>query len=306
MFDSGTLGQIVDGLFSSLVLFLTWRSFSPQPQLVPEKSEKWQAELRSLADLLRELISEAGAASSALDRNLLRRKEDLERIVQQAEEAKRSLQDALDTPVPTPAPKAEASRKSSRKKKAGPAAELPNESWSAERRSNPGRMTSQQQASYAAAGREIDDDELAELAALQGDTFERTSRETAPPDLRHAGGSSLHPLASSIESAAETEDDALEVSSLSALNPTAVRVAERLLTAGQEIHVVARKLELPVAVVRALDRVIRRQTKTGTSADSREVVAKGIFPRQKQAEAPPVRHAPLFRGQSMTRKQLTL
>ena len=52
---------------------------------------------------------------------------------------------------------------------------------------------------------------------------------------------------------------------LRTIDPVALRVAERLLQGGQEIHVVARKLELSIAQVRAID--ARRIQNSETSAE---------------------------------------
>ena len=43
------------------------------------------------------------------------------------------------------------------------------------------------------------------------------------------------------------------------MDKTAYKIARRLLAAGAEIHVVARKLDLPVSEIRLLDRLMREQ-----------------------------------------------
>jgi hypothetical protein len=199
-------------------------------------------ELRHVEAMLRELVAEAGAASANLDRQLLARKRELESLLGRLEAVGESVQ-AVQNP--------NAARSSQAvKPAAAPQAveeDLPNASW-------------------VAAPLPLEEEEPFELDALLSDTADTVSFSN---DSELAS-----PLADQIEvsDAANQTDirmsfgDREGESLLSQLDPIAVKVARRLIADGQEIHKIARKLDLPIAQVRVLDRLLRNQMQ-GVSAN---------------------------------------
>ncbi len=67
--------------------------------------------------------------------------------------------------------------------------------------------------------------------------------------------------------APENEKRAIAKRNIEVDDPIVIRIAKRLLARGQEIHVVARKLELPIAEVRHLDAALRRELGDFSEAD---------------------------------------
>nr|MBP9838682.1 hypothetical protein [Pseudomonadota bacterium] len=74
----------------------------------------------------------------------------------------------------------------------------------------------------------------------------------------------------------------------SILDPVTLKVAKRLLSQGQEIHRVARKLELPISQVRELDRMMRNIALTSEDAETPypaiEVVPASKIVRSKETK----------------------
>src|SRR6187399_839774 len=96
--------QIIDTGFILFTVFTCGYALLGNKDRSEERSRRWIAELSALQEALRELIGEAGAASSNLDRTLQKRKLELEKLLQKL--------DAAETPKVRPA-----------------ADELPNETW---------------------------------------------------------------------------------------------------------------------------------------------------------------------------------
>jgi hypothetical protein len=203
-------------------------------------------ELRHVEAMLRELVAEAGAASANLDRQLLARKRELESLLGRLEAVEQHVGESVQA-VQNP----NAARSSQAvKPAAAPQAveeDLPNASW-------------------VAAPLPLEEEEPFELDALLSDTADTVSFSN---DSELAS-----PLADQIEvsDAANQTDirmsfgDREGESLLSQLDPIAVKVARRLIADGQEIHKIARKLDLPIAQVRVLDRLLRNQMQ-GVSAN---------------------------------------
>lgn len=76
---------------------------------------------------------------------------------------------------------------------------------------------------------------------------------------------------------------------LNIVDPTTYRIARRLLSAGHEIHVVARKLELPLAEVRMLDRLMREEKQIDmavTSVQTKEIKQNDFIKAEFSGEKP--------------------
>lgn len=196
-----------------------------------ERSARVQADLQNLEETLRELITEAGIASNSLDRSLTRRKEELQLLIERIEVLKEEVQ---NQPKPT-----RAKRKSREKRFAAEATpsqsqrqspeqsldeDVPNETWL---RSGPSKSISGYGAAqYANVGSLANQIEVLDVPAEPV-----TDEQFA--DAREAARS---------------------------IDPVSLQIAKRLLKNGKEIHLVARKLELPIAQVRIIDTLMRRES----------------------------------------------
>lgn len=222
--------QLLDVAFVGLVLFTCWHSLFGSSSR--RRAYRWKEELRDLEDMLRELIAEAGAASSSLDRSLSRRKEELSALIRKIETAKQGAENSVA--ARSAAPAAQRRVPAPRRTAAEVEDTLPNRTWESSS-AEPGRAT------------------LAEtIEELLEEDHLSVSRPATPEKQS---------LAKKIEM--KRESDILSEKGFvgESIDPVAYKIALRLLSNGQEIHIVARKLGLPMAEVRLIDRL--RRSKAG-------------------------------------------
>jgi len=204
--------QLIDTGFVLFVVFTCGYSILSNRDRGQEKSRKWIEELSALQEALRELIGEASAASSNLDRTLVKRKQELETLIKKIDAAKASSE------VP----------------------ELPNDTW--ERRAQPERAPQESRQSQP----------------RQEPRPRPTTPAPSAPQLprRPIADPRDSELARRIEVILESKP-APKPASEDSLDPVAYKIAKRLLLSGKEIHLVARKVGLPVEEVRVLDTMLR-------------------------------------------------
>lgn len=204
------VSQLVDVGFVAFTVFTCGYALFGNKDNGEARSKKWIAELSSLQDALRELIGEASAASGNLDRNLQKRKIELERLLQKIDTAQRV------NVKPVSRPREE---------------ELPNESWIME-------------------------------TAPRRKTAPAVSPESSRQEKIVKAANRLSPANSELAKRIEVLLDAKNKrpsTTDEVIDPAAYKVARRLLEAGKEIHVVARKVGLPIEEIRVLDSMIREE-----------------------------------------------
>lgn len=245
----------IDIGFVMLVIASSWQSlFGSQSDA---NRKVWRRELAELEVSLRQLIGEAGQASIALDQRLQTRRHELEAVVAKAERLSRSISSEKK--------KADAAPRSKRV-----ADDLPNETWRERPKFKSSASSDEETGLLVDVGpAQKQPDALDELEALleqASDTIELTSAPTAelPPAFSRRPADEPEsderlPLSEQIEVVrADADIDDADREPL-ILDPVAYKVARRLLSNGQEIHVVARKLEIPLSEIRLLDRIMRRE-----------------------------------------------
>lgn len=272
------LNSVVDVGFVLLVSAVCVRSLTGSSSEAERIAARWREELRELERALRELITEAGSASSSLDRRLLRRKTELETLL-------KKIEDNQQMPVGTPAlnkasiaqkARAEAPRNETQWE-LGSSPEFPNESWV----ESAAEVEEEYEIEETEAEFDSDLGSLAELVESASDTIELSTKiekstmvtRQAKPAARAAAPAKVTPsataasaLAAQIEKVQADQQEQEErvaqetFKRLSIMDPTAYRIARRLLADGTEIHVVARKLDLPVSEIRLLDKLMREET----------------------------------------------
>lgn len=266
--------NIIDIGLLLLLAFGAFQFFSSRQGAATEGNRAvWKQELQTLEESLRELIGEAGAASRNLDRNLLQRKRELENLLIELDSSEQRI--------------AHSSAPDS-------SSDLPNATW-AESSPTPEREAPQPQkqtkaahstapstsAGYGAGGilkkvkvekKQTPQEALESIVGSAGGTMalsQQVTREVlrqqaqkrGADDKEHAASQALaDKMAEANERVELDESERLTFESTSIMDPVTYKIARRLLTSGKEIHVVARKLELPVSEIRLLDRLIRRET----------------------------------------------
>jgi hypothetical protein len=226
----------------------------------------WKSELKELEASLRGLIQEAGAASRNFDRSLLARKRELESLLKELDEKGIPSTEATEA-IPRSA--------------AAPSQELPNSSW-AETSPSPKAYTP---AGTASSGSSVESplrnaglEQLIEkaddtLSLSQQVTKEVLRQQTNKRKQLGKGGLAASLAEKLAESNSENELDALEQATFegtSIMDQATYKNVRRLLRSGKELHVVARKVELPVSEIRLLDRLIREEDKRRNGDDRDE------------------------------------
>lgn len=190
----------------------------------------WRKELRGLEQTIRALITEATTANNSLDRTLVKRKSDLEKLLHKLEKVENKLDQTE---------------------------ELPNESWR--------RKEEDVRLEHLA---EEDPIELSFLAEDTRDSVSLSTKHSSSlnTNSRRAVSAKTAPQAKTqttknLREQIETRKPNIkqEQISTSILEPVTLKVAKRMLAQGKEIHVVAKKLDLSVSQIRVLDRMLREQ-----------------------------------------------
>jgi len=228
MFDTFSIEQFVDIGFILLVSGACLRSLFHNTEAQEQRIKLWKSELGQTTELLRELVTEASSASMNLDRSLGRRKDELEKLLHKIE--------SVGTIVLEKITQAEDD-------------DLPNDSWRKPldfKKLNKSTSTNR-------TG-------LSDLVDSQDDRISLSIK--ASERLDQAAAERVQQKSNLSKQVRVTRAEAPELEfepRNSVIDPVAYKVARRLLTRGQEIHVVARKLELPLSEVRLLDKVIRQE-----------------------------------------------
>ena len=251
--------QAIDFGFMGIVLFTCWQTLFGSGR--ESRSAKWREELGRVEEVLRELIAEASAAGSNLDRSLNHRKSELQQLIKTIELAKQGVSGE----IPAAAGRGRGSRRANQDTRQSPAAEdVPNESWL----SAP-RYMLEDEAPSADEGELVDQLEMSrdlmEAAELQRDSVrlsgaaqQRTARGGARSSAAAIKAALKDSLAARVERMTARTEESVERGFVGeSMDPVAYKIARRLLLGGKEIHVVARKLEIPVAEVRIIERMLR-------------------------------------------------
>jgi len=217
MLDAIAWSELIDVGFVVLVSFVAIRSLMVNTREVEEKSSLWKQELLALEKSLGRLIEEAAEESRKLDRNLLKRKEELTVLLEQLQQQTGEIPAQPSSSQPTISLSENDALD-----------DFPNETWVRK----PTTTATIEPVPPAPEGR-ISKKEKAKRLAKQIEVARATAQARA----------------------GSTDE-----------NVVAQRIAKRLLSQGQEIHIVARKLNLDVSTVRALDAQIKRAETTRNSA----------------------------------------
>ncbi|MCB0360636.1 MAG: hypothetical protein KDD44_13405, partial [Bdellovibrionales bacterium] len=221
------INQIIDIGFIVFVSVAAWLSLSGKNDPTERRLSLWRNELETLQNALGAMIAEASEASQNLDRNLRQRKQELVQLIDRIESINASAlrarparpESSYDVPVEDEPAEQHSSVSAF-------AEDFPNESWLRQ-----GRGAAE---SAPSTDRPRGQKRLRETIEVSRDviaTDQFAEREAAAPQGERQ----------------------ITLRRRSKIDPTAYRVAQRLLREGKPIHIVARKLELDVADVRTID-----------------------------------------------------
>lgn len=264
-------------------------------------AQRWREELLGLEETLRNLIQEAAQSSMEVDRSLMRRRDELEALLAQVPNTQDEIQER----------RAHAHTSPGRAARSNPWAkgndeELPNASWrmgdskqtpaSAKIKQAAAAQTSVEEyrpnvggnstkgrvaSRYEAALKESQ--YLAETEDLLDERQDTITLSSARAPTRAAAPTILQPKPVPTPEVQEEEEEPLPGWLPRSVEPAAFRVAKRLLSSGQEIHVVARKLEMSSADIRHIDRMLR------IDAAGDDAVREELFPRTQLPTKAPLR-----------------
>lgn len=242
-----TYQNIIDCAFPLFVAALCIRCWLLTKVLSGNKAQAWQEELKAVEESIKGLITKATTASNNLDRTLIIRKRELETLLQKLEQ---NSKHGFST-----------KKKSSYQITAGTSSEnlledLPNQTWEKTKSrilTEDNKFASKTQP-WTLKHEYIEPvkskDRLIELAETEADQV--SISRTSNPTLQRS-------LVNSIEIINEEQSTEKLFSQLNFPDITTFNVARRLLKEGHEIHIVSRKLDVPVAEVRMLDSLMRNE-----------------------------------------------
>ena len=251
MFQNISIQMVIDILFAVIVIAVCLKTLTASAKGegdsgTEKRFAKWREELEALHVSLKDLIGEAAVASNNFDRRLLQRKGELETILSKIE-ALKAIE--LTRPIVNVA-------KNQSK-------ELPNDTWK-EKIVDPAvpqdnddivcteydeLLTSRKDKvtvsnlRQAVEEQKIEEKEVKQLLGFSKPLSQEVQKSKQPKEISQLGAHNSNNLANQID-------------------PLAYKIAKRLITEGHEIQVVARKLGLPIAQIRVLDRIIRNEVKT--------------------------------------------
>ena len=207
---------------------------------VQRRADQWQGELQQVEGVLRRLVADATSASQSLDRQLSRRHEELAALARRIDQHNTEQNVRLN-------PELLAIANENAVSAAAPQSlldDLPNPTWL--KSSKPAVSQKAKNKHTEQFDTENQARAIEPLPGLSSEIEVEKQLESPPPSSHEAIIAAL--------------PSALGVSMLSNTDIAAYRVAARLLANGKEIHVVARKLGLPIHEIRGLDLLLRGET----------------------------------------------
>lgn len=296
----GDINSFVDIGFVVLVAGASISSLIHNSKSSQRRSKRWIDELRGLEELLRELITEAGHASNHLDQNLLRRKQELELLLAQVEEKTltsnleqgREYRGAYNLSRPeiskSSFPKIPSSRNSQRPSREEISENLPNESWLQ-------TSTHRNQKQYSLGQEQESEEEifLDELVESKSDTVTLSShlQKHSYPERKTQRANGVRETKSDLSRQIEVTTLPRQKTQRSydppldpTQDPVTYKIAERLLREAKTPDMVAKKLGLPLAEMKVLEKLVRNSVLTDPSGETRqsprEPSSKNGFPQR--------------------------
>jgi hypothetical protein len=269
---AGNIQSWIDVGFVVVVILACLPSLLNDPLKAERRSGRWKEDLLALERTLRDLIKEAGAAGANLDRSLLTRQRELEQLVFKLDKY-REQQGA-------PEAKYDRDGYTMELRNAVLEDELPNATWgsrsTAASSTNGIKVSSEKNSEdlFGDAGIESLAEKGGDRVSLSASSSSRNSKlkqiseevlgkharrqNTQFPEQLHTNQHAY--VGRTLADQIDVEQEAGPSGILSHLDPVTYKIARRMLLSGQELHIVARKLELPLAELRILDKMLRQSS----------------------------------------------
>ncbi len=223
-----SINQFADIGFGLLVAGICIKTLFTDKNALKKQRELWREELQELEKSLKTLITEASDASEVFDKNIRHRQRELTSLLERAEKTISETKSLSDS-APSEFDDLSLKKTSSSNDQENIVIDPPWAQNSSE-----------------------------EITAAKGASLRYKT-------LTSLGKISNEAKATTLKSQIEIEKDEEEkhdneiFQQTSIVDPVAFKIAKRLLLAGRELHIVARKLELPVSEIRHLDSLLRER-----------------------------------------------
>lgn len=186
----------------------------------------WRKELKGVEQTIRNLISEAMTVNNNLDKTLVKRKSDLEKLLHNLEKIENKL-DQVE--------------------------EFPNDSW--RRKEEDLRLENIEQVNQTSPN-SLAEDARDSISLSTKDSFSGSAKSKRTIFTKTAKSLCEQIEIKKPENIKQTSQTPRNTT---VIDPVTLKVAKRMLAQGKEIHVVAKKLELSVSQIRVIDRLLREQ-----------------------------------------------
>lgn len=280
----------IDLMLTIVMVAVGLRSLILSRDTGAKTAARWREELRALEGSLKSLITEASNSSATLDRRLVRRREELEELLKKIDSRATKIETRadeideeddelysshrelpnqswfMDVEPPkkaAPAPRTKkTSREVVRESDRDMFLELSEEVEDTVELSLPARRTPARAAAPAKAAAAPTRRAAAAVPAPAKDIHSQVEVATTTAKKSRAKSqkqTASTPAAPARATRAVTPRETEILTTPSIIDPTTYSVARRLLARGAELHVVARKLEIPLTEVRLLDKLMRSE-----------------------------------------------
>jgi hypothetical protein len=228
-----SIDQFADIGFGLLVAGICLKTLFTDKNALNKQREVWREELHQLESSLKELITEASDASEIFDKKIQRRQNEIKALLEKTENSIKqiNLQDLQN--------------------------------------SSPSKNGTQTLAETLEVIEKVDPPWALEIPKNIEESLKKSEKGAS---LRYKTLSSMGKISNTtieskdslknqieIEKEEQEKADNFIFQQTSIVDPVAFRIAKRLLLEGKELHIVARKLELPVSEIRHLDTLLREQ-----------------------------------------------
>lgn len=241
-----TWPQIADIGFGLLVAGICLRTLLTDKDSLLKQRALWKHELTELEKSLQTLIMEATESSQVFDTRIQRRQRELQELLDKAEARIATITNTSENFKMIPVDRKSNTRHSTNTASNTARGNNNNiyedeDSWTISERGE--RRLSQEI--------EVLEDKSTRSQSSQAQLQQRIERQRIATKQAKEEAK--------IQEEKEAEEDLEIFKHTSIVDPIVFRIAKRLLLEGKELHVVARKLELPVSEIRHLDGLLREQ-----------------------------------------------
>jgi hypothetical protein len=279
------LDQLVDIGFGLLVAGICIKTLFTDRNALKKQRELWRQELGELENSLKSLITDASDASEIFDKNIRHRQKELAALLEKVEHV---IQTSNTT-----------AQSSDNSKETAPDSRSFTKNSSVE---DPPWVHTQPEFLSVADKVQSSLEDASKRSSLRHKTLATQGKHQTQAEKIDKTLALKHQIEIEKQEQEKADNEIFQQTSI--VDQVAFRIAKRLLLEGKELHVVARKLELPVSEIRHLDTLLREQAQrknlplpkaleekeirrvrgivrnTGTTAKENDAEQKVTFPQE--------------------------